>query len=113
MACGIGEMFQISLPQNFNSPYKAKSISEFWERWHMTLTRFFTRYVYIPLGGKKKNRYLNLFIVWALTGLWHGAGSIRISVPYSFAFGGAALADLRLRAGRGTKIMTVPAVIGP
>ena len=85
------------IANNFNSPYKAVSLSDFWDRWHMTLTRFFTKYIYIPLGGSrvteekyKKSiklgklsitpairasvrRYLNIFIVWLLTGLWHGA----------------------------------------
>ena len=76
MAVGIARMMNIELPYNFNSPYKAKSISEFWERWHMTLTRFFTRYVYIPLGGSRKGKirtYINTMIVFLLSGLWHGA----------------------------------------
>lgn len=77
MATGIALMFNIYIPQNFNSPYKAKTIVEFWKRWHMTLTRFLTRYVYIPLGGNRKGKirqYLNIFIVFALSGIWHGAG---------------------------------------
>lgn len=76
MAIGIGRMMNIELPVNFNSPYKAITISEFWNRWHMTLTRFFTRYVYIPLGGNRKGNkrtYLNTMIVFLLSGLWHGA----------------------------------------
>lgn len=76
MAVGIAKMFNIDLPYNFNSPYKAKSISEFWDRWHMTLTRFFTRYVYIPLGGSRRGKlrtYANTIIVFLLSGLWHGA----------------------------------------
>jgi D-alanyl-lipoteichoic acid acyltransferase DltB (MBOAT superfamily) len=76
MACGIGYMFNIELPINFNSPYKAASISEFWDRWHMTLTRFFTKYVYIPLGGSRKGKfrtYLNVIIVFLVSGIWHGA----------------------------------------
>lgn len=76
MAVGVSKMLNIDLPYNFNSPYKAKSISEFWDRWHMTLTRFFTRYVYIPLGGSRKGKmrtYLNTIIVFLLSGLWHGA----------------------------------------
>lgn len=76
MAYGIGYMFNIKLPVNFNSPYKAASITEFWDRWHMTLTRFFTKYVYIPLGGSRKGKirtYLNILIVFAVSGLWHGA----------------------------------------
>lgn len=76
MALGMAKMFNIDLPINFNSPYKAKTVSEFWERWHMTLTRFFTHYVYIPLGGSRKGRvrtYLNTMIVFLLSGIWHGA----------------------------------------
>lgn len=76
MACGIGSMLNIKLPVNFNSPYKAESISDFWDRWHMTLTRFFTRYLYIPLGGSRRGKartYLNTMIVFLVSGLWHGA----------------------------------------
>lgn len=76
MAYGIGYLFNIKLPFNFDSPYKANSISEFWDRWHMTLTRFFTKYVYIPLGGNRKGRirtYCNIFIVFLVSGIWHGA----------------------------------------
>ena len=76
MAIGVSKMLNIDLPNNFNSPYKAKSISEFWDRWHMTLTRFFTRYVYIPLGGSRKGKfrtYTNNIIIFLLSGLWHGA----------------------------------------
>ena len=76
MALGMSKMFNISLPINFNSPYKAKTVSEFWGRWDMTLTRFFTHYVYIPLGGNRKGKvrtYLNTLIVFLLSGIWHGA----------------------------------------
>lgn len=76
MALGMSKMFNIDLPLNFNSPYKAKTVSEFWERWHMTLTRFFTHYVYIPLGGSRKGKvrtYLNTMVVFLLSGIWHGA----------------------------------------
>lgn len=76
MAVGLGLMFHIDLPENFDSPYKARSIDEFWDRWHITLTRFFTRYVYIPLGGSRKGvirTYINVFAVFLLSGLWHGA----------------------------------------
>ncbi len=75
MASGIALMFNLNLPVNFHSPYKAASISEFWDRWHMTLTRFFTRYVYIPLGGSRKGTartLLNIMIVFLLSGFWHG-----------------------------------------
>lgn len=76
MALGMSKMFNIDLPLNFNSPYKAKTVSEFWERWHMTLTRFFTHYVYIPLGGSRKGKlrtYFNTMVVFLLSGIWHGA----------------------------------------
>lgn len=76
MAVGIGRMMNIDLPLNFHSPYKALTITEFWDRWHMTLTRFFTRYLYIPLGGSRKGTirtYTNTMIVFLASGLWHGA----------------------------------------
>ena len=76
MAMGIGKMMNIDIVQNFNSPYKAVGIVDFWKRWHITLTRFFTRYIYIPLGGNRKGTartYLNIFIVYLVSGLWHGA----------------------------------------
>ncbi|GMT48847.1 MAG: alginate O-acetylation protein [bacterium] len=77
MAIGIARLFGIKLPLNFNSPYKALNITEFWKRWHMTLSRFLKDYLYIPLGGNRKGksrRYLNLAITMVLGGLWHGAG---------------------------------------
>lgn len=77
MARGIGKMLGIEIPVNFDSPYKAANIVDFWKRWHITLNRFFTKYVYIPLGGSRKGQgrmYLNLMIVFLLSGLWHGAG---------------------------------------
>lgn len=76
MASGIAWMFNIALPMNFDSPYKADNIVDFWKRWHMTLTRFFSRYVYIPLGGNRKGKirtYLNILTVFFVSGLWHGA----------------------------------------
>lgn len=77
MAMGIGLMFNIVLPTNFNSPYKSTNIQEFWKRWHMTLGRFMTNYLYIPLGGNRKGEVKtlrNLFIVFLASGIWHGAG---------------------------------------
>jgi D-alanyl-lipoteichoic acid acyltransferase DltB (MBOAT superfamily) len=77
MAIGIGQMFGIRLPLNFNSPYKAHNIIEFWRRWHMTLSRFLRDYLYFPLGGNRAGnarRYINLLITMLLGGLWHGAG---------------------------------------
>lgn len=76
MASGVCYLLQIELPINFNSPYKAQSIIDFWSRWHMTLTRFFTKYVYIPLGGSRKGTvrtYRNVMVVFLISGLWHGA----------------------------------------
>ena len=77
MATGIAWMFNIQLPMNFNSPYKATTILDFWKRWHMTLTRFLTKYIYIPLGGNRKGAlrtYLNIFLTFLISGIWHGAG---------------------------------------
>ena len=76
MAYGIGLFFNVELPFNFNSPYKATSIMDFWDRWHITLTKFFTKYVYIPLGGNRRGTirtYANVWLVFLISGLWHGA----------------------------------------
>lgn len=74
MAIGLGKMFGFDFKENFNYPYIAKSITEFWRRWHISLSSFFKDYVYIPLGGNRRgNVYVNLIIVFFLTGLWHGA----------------------------------------
>ena len=77
MAIGIALLFNIKLPINFNSPYKARNIQDFWRRWHITLSRFLRDYVYIPLGGNKKGSfrtYSNLLATFIIGGLWHGAG---------------------------------------
>ena len=77
MAIGLGRMFGFQFLENFNYPYISKSITEFWRRWHISLSTWFRDYVYIPLGGNrcsKKRQFLNMFVVWALTGLWHGFG---------------------------------------
>lgn len=77
MAIGLGAVFGFRLPENFDHPYMAGTATEFWRRWHMTLSRWFRDYVYIPLGGNRKGRgrqCVNLMVVWALTGIWHGAG---------------------------------------
>jgi alginate O-acetyltransferase complex protein AlgI len=77
MAIGIALLFNIKLPINFNSPYKARNIQDFWRRWHITLSRFLTQYIYIPLGGNRKGEtrtYINIFIIFAISGFWHGAG---------------------------------------
>jgi D-alanyl-lipoteichoic acid acyltransferase DltB (MBOAT superfamily) len=85
MATGLGLMFNIDITQNFNSPYRALSVTDFWKRWHITLTRFFRSYLYIPLGGNRKGKgrtYLNYFLVFVVSGLWHGAN-------YTFVLWGA------------------------
>lgn len=84
MACGLGNMMGFEFLKNFNYPYIAKSITDFWRRWHISLSTWFKEYVYIPLGGNRKGvkrQILNLLIVWGLTGLWHGAA-------YNFVFWG-------------------------
>lgn len=76
MAMGMSKMMNIDLPQNFNSPYKALSIPDFWTRWHMTLTRFLRTYIYFPLGGSRKGTgrtLLNIMVVFLVSGIWHGA----------------------------------------
>ncbi|MEE0874378.1 MAG: MBOAT family O-acyltransferase [Ruminococcus sp.] len=84
MACGLGNMLGFEFLKNFNYPYISKSITEFWRRWHISLSTWFKEYVYIPLGGNRKGvkrQIINLLIVWGLTGLWHGAA-------YNFIFWG-------------------------
>jgi len=84
MAIGLGQILGFHFPENFNQPYRAQSITEFWRRWHMTLSRWFRDYLYIPLGGNRMGpeiTYRNLFVVFFLCGLWHGAG-------YTFVFWG-------------------------
>jgi len=76
MAIGLGHILGFNFPENFNYPYVSKSITDFWRRWHITLSTWFREYVYIPLGGNRKGRmrtFINLIVVWFLTGLWHGA----------------------------------------
>lgn len=76
MACGLGNMFGFEFLKNFNYPYISKSITDFWRRWHISLSTWFREYVYIPLGGNRKGVFrniINLLIVWGLTGFWHGA----------------------------------------
>ena len=77
MAIGLGKILGFTFPENFHYPYIARSITDFWRRWHMSLSGWFRDYVYIPLGGNRKGmkrQLLNIFIVWTLTGIWHGAG---------------------------------------
>lgn len=76
MAIGLARMFGFELLENFNFPYISKSIQEFWRRWHISLSSWFRDYLYIPLGGNRlsiKRTYVNLFIVFFVTGLWHGS----------------------------------------
>lgn len=76
MAIGLGRIFGFNFPENFNYPYISKSITEFWRRWHISLSTWFKDYVYIPLGGNRNGKYKqirNILIVWLLTGIWHGA----------------------------------------
>lgn len=85
MAMGLGKLFNINIPVNFRSPYKAISITEFWRRWHITLSSFLKDYLYIPLGGNRKGifgQYKNLLVTMTLGGLWHGAS-------WTFVFWGA------------------------
>lgn len=77
MAIGLALLFNIRLPINFYSPYKARDIQDFWRRWHKTLSMFLTTYIYIPLGGNRKGpvrTYINIFIIFLISGIWHGAG---------------------------------------
>ena len=76
MAVGLGKMFNIDIPFNFLSPYRAVSITEFWRRWHITLGKALSTYIYIPLGGNRKGltrTCINLFLTFLVSGLWHGA----------------------------------------
>ena len=76
MAIGVGKMLGFKIPKNFNQPYSAKSVTDFWRRWHMTLTAWFREYIYIPLGGNRKGKIrtiFNMLVVWLITGFWHGA----------------------------------------
>lgn len=77
MAIGIGKMFNIEIPKNFNSPYKARNFADYWQRWHITLSKFLSDYVYKSLGGNKKIvwiMYINIMITFLVSGFWHGAG---------------------------------------
>ncbi|MBE5935844.1 MAG: MBOAT family protein [Lachnospiraceae bacterium] len=87
MAIGIGKMLGFNIPKNFDFPYLSLTMTEFWRRWHITLGSWFREYVYIPLGGNRQGKFKhirNLFVVWLLTGVWHGAG-------YNFALWGIVL----------------------
>lgn len=73
MAIGMGRCLGFHFPENFDHPYTCRSITDFWRRWHMSLGSFFRDYVYIPMGGNRSHQMFNIIVVWALTGLWHGA----------------------------------------
>lgn len=105
MAIGLGRMFGFSFLENFNYPYISQSVTEFWRRWHISLSSWFRDYVYIPLGGSRCSRYRNIFnlaVVWLLTGLWHGA-------EWTFVLWGAwfflLLAGEKLLWGRALKLL--------
>ncbi len=107
MAIGLGHMFGFTYVENFNYPYISKSITEFWRRWHISLSTFFRDYVYIPLGGNRRHQLRNMFIVWALTGLWHGASwNFVLWGLYYFVF--LAIEKLFL----GQLLEKLPAVVG-
>jgi alginate O-acetyltransferase complex protein AlgI len=106
MAIGLSKLFGFEFPENFNLPYIASSIKDFWKRWHISLSSFFRDYVYIPLGGNKKGNartYLNLILVFFLTGFWHGAN-------YTFIFWGMLHGSFLLieRAGFDKVLLKVP-----
>ena len=104
MAIGMGKMLGLHYPENFDHPYVSRSVTEFWRRWHMSLGSFFRDYVYIPLGGSRCSRsrtLLNLLIVWALTGLWHGASwNFVLWGLYWFVFAAAERSFLRAAAAK-------------
>lgn len=107
MAIGAALLFNIRLPINFNSPYKATSIQDFWRRWHVTLSRWLRDYVYIPLGGNRKGNvriYANLITTFLLGGLWHGAGWTFVAWG---AMHGLALAMQRLWKRLGIRLPTI------
>lgn len=109
MAIGLGRIFGFRFPENFNYPYKARSVTEFWRRWHMTLSRWFRDYLYIPLGGNRAGAfrtYLNLWIVFLATGIWHGAA-------WTFIFWGAYHGVFLIieRLGLGALLARAPAVL--
>lgn len=89
MAIGLGRMFGFKFQENFNYPYKSQSVTEFWRRWHISLSTWFKEYVYIPLGGNRRGagrQLVNIFIVWMLTGFWHGASWNFMAWGLYFAF---------------------------
>ena len=112
MAIGLGKMMGFTFPENFNQPYRARSITEFWRRWHMTLSTWFRDYLYIPLGGNRKGparTYFNLFMVFFFCGLWHGAAYTFIAWGM---FHGIWLATERLLLNRfGFRFQGIPGLV--
>ena len=112
MAIGMGKMLGLHYPENFDHPYVARSATEFWRRWHISLGTFFRDYVYIPLGGSRAETgrtLLNLFIVWALTGLWHGASwNFVLWGLYWFVFAACERLFLRRAASRLPGAVRIP-----
>lgn len=97
MAIGLARMFGVQLPQNFDSPYKSRSMAELWRRWHMTLMRFMREYFYIPLGGNRKGptrQKLNMFLTMVMCGLWHGDGAGWTFFVFGVAHGIAMIINL-------------------
>ena len=110
MAIGLGLMLGFHFLENFNYPFTARTVTDYWRRWHMTLTAWFRTYVYIPLGGNRRGTgrtYLNMLIVWLLTGLWHGAAWNYIL--WGLFFFAVLAAE---RAFLGKWLQRVPAVVG-
>lgn len=116
MAIGLGRMFGFHFPENFNYPYTAKTVTDFWRRWHISLSSWFRDYVYIPLGGNrvKKSRWVwNLFTVWLLTGIWHGANWTFIlwGLGYFLVLLIEKMAGISKRGNRITRILTLLTVL--
>lgn len=112
MAVGLGAVFGLKIPENFNCPYRARSIRDFWRRWHITLSSWFRDYVYIPLGGNRKGEIktvLNLAAVWLLTGIWHGANYTFVlwGVIYGVLVYFEKAADIDRRLKHGTSVFRI------
>lgn len=116
MAIGLGRMFGFTFAENFNYPYMAKSVTDFWRRWHISLSSWFRDYVYIPLGGNRVSRWQwvrNFSLVWLLTGIWHGANWTFIAwgIIYLIALLAEKLMGLDKRAGIGTRVYTLLLIV--
>ena len=112
MAIGLGRMMGFRYPENFDHPYASRSVTEFWRRWHMTLSSFFRDYVYIPLGGNRVGRVhrtLNIMIVWLLTGLWHGASWN--FVVWGLCYGVLLLFEKRFLPEFGKRLKLIPCIL--